>query len=300
MTPDNDLRRWEIPDVAQFQEGPGGLVFLEIRTALASAHIFLQGAHVTHFQPAGERPVLFMSGSSFYAPGKPIRGGVPVIFPWFGPRAGFPEAPAHGFARVLPWQVERLTQADSGEVTLVLRLNSDDRTLAEWPHDFTLRYTITVGTSLKMVLSVENRSPESITFEEALHTYLAVEDVREACITGLAGTDYLDKVDGFRRKTQGSDPIRITGETDRVYLNTETTCVAEDPKAPRRLRVEKKGSATTVVWNPWIAKAAALPDFGDNEWPQMLCIETTNAAENAVTLAPGGTHEMCAVITVDR
>jgi len=300
MTPDNDLRRWEIPEVAHFHEGPDGLVFLEIQTPLATARVFLQGAHVTHFQPANERPVLFMSGSSIYATGKPIRGGVPVIFPWFGPRAGFPDAPAHGFARVRPWHVEQLFQASSGEVTLVLRLDSDERTRAEWPHDFILRHTITVGTTLNMALSVENRSSEPFAFEEALHTYLVVEDVREVSITGLSGTDYLDKVDSFRRKTQDPTPIRITGETDRVYLNTETTCVADDPKAQRRLRVEKKGSATTVVWNPWIAKAAALPDFGNDEWPGMLCIETANAAENAVTLAPGDTHEMSARIAVER
>lgn len=299
MTPDNDLRRWEIPGVAQFKEGSGGLVFLHIQTSLATAHIFLQGAHVTHFQPANERPVLFMSEASYYAPGKPIRGGVPVIFPWFGPREGFSDAPPHGFVRLLPWQVERLAQTDSGEVTIVLRLDSDEETRAQWPHDFVLRHTIVVGKALGMTFSVENRSPEPFRFEEALHTYLAVEDVRDVSITGLTGAEYLDKVDSFRRKTQDAEPIRITAETDRVYLDTDTTCIAEDPKVKRRLRVDKAGSATTVVWNPWIAKAAALPDFGDDEWPGMLCIETANAAENSVTLAPGATHEMRAVISVE-
>ncbi len=300
MIPDNDFRRWEIPGVVQFQEGPGGLEFLHIQSRLATARIYLQGAHVAHFQPTGEEAVLFMSASSLYAPEKPLRGGVPVIFPWFGPRAGFPDAPAHGFARNLPWDIEHVMVTDSGEVVVTLRLDSDERTRSQWPYDFTLRHTITIGTVLNMALSVENRSDEAFSFEEALHTYLLVKDVRDVSITGLEGVEYIDKADEFRRKTQDSSPIRITSETDRIYLNTESTCIAEDPGIRRRLQVEKQGSATTVVWNPWIKKAAALPDFGDDEWPQMLCIETTNAAENAIVLSAGSTHEMRAVISVEQ
>ena len=295
-----DLRHLEIPQIAEFRDGPGGLVFLEIRSPLATARVFLHGAHVTQFEPSGERPILFVSEASHFAEGKPIRGGVPVIFPWFGARSGHPDAPAHGFARVLPWSVESLTQAPSGEVTVVLLLEANEQTRSQWAHEFALRHVITVGTKLSMTLAVENRSRAPLSFEEALHTYLAVEDVREASVSGLAQTAYFDKVDGFRRKTQDSTPIRIAGETDRIYIDTESACVADDPRAGRRILVEKSGSATTVVWNPWIAKAAAMADFGNEEWPRMLCIETANAADNAVTLPPGGTHEMRAVISVQH
>lgn len=293
-----DCKPWEIPNRATFEDAPGGLVRLRVSTQLCTAEIYLHGAHVARFQPAGAEPVLFMSGSSYFAPGKPIRGGVPVIFPWFGPRAGRPDSPAHGFARTLPWSIEALAADDLGNVSLILRLDADETTRAHWPHDFILRHKITLGRTLDMQLEVENVSAEPFTFEGALHTYLAVADVRDITITGLADTFYLDKVDAAQRKQQSPEPIRITGETDRVYENTLTTCVLEDPKLARQITVEKAGSDTTVIWNPWIAKAKAMPDFGDEEWPAMMCIETANVGASAITLPPGSTHTMRAIISV--
>lgn len=288
--------RYGIPDVLRFETGPNGLIRAVVVTPQAKAQIYLHGAHVTHFQPRGERPVLFMSGHSRFEPGKPIRGGVPVVFPWFGPRAGDPSAPMHGFARQAEWRMESATQAADGSVTLGLRLDVAGATHPAWPYAYELRYRITVGGTLEMVLEMRNASGQAAAYEEALHTYLAVSDVRQVSIVGLAGTEYLDKTDGMRRKTQGADPLRITGETDRVYLNTQAICVVDDPAGGRRLIVEKRGSDGTVVWNPWDAKAQAMPDFGDDEWPLMLCIETCNAADHAVTLPPGHHHEMRAAI----
>ena len=293
----SDLRRWKIPNLAVFKDGPGGLVSLRISTALCEAEVSLHGAHVTHFQSAGAAPLLFLSTASHFAPGKPIRGGVPVIFPWFGSRAGRPDSPAHGFARTLPWEVEALTADKLGAIALTLRLDASDATRAHWPHEFVLRHRITFGAQLEMQIEVENLSPAPIQFEEALHTYLAVSDVREVSTTGLEGTAYLDKVDAMQRKLQGTEPIRIVGETDRVYLNTRTSCVIDDPGLTRRILVEKSGSDTTVVWNPWIAKAKAMADFGDDEWPAILCLETANAGESAIVLAPGATHAMKATIS---
>jgi glucose-6-phosphate 1-epimerase len=295
----DSLRRWEIPNLARFEHGRGGLVRLAVATRLASAHIYLHGAHVTHFQPARQTPVLFMSESSHFAPGKPIRGGVPVIFPWFGPRAGHPDAPMHGFARTMEWEVESVESWVDQVVTVVLRLAADEQTHAAWPHDFVLRHRITIGHRLEMALEVENWSGAPLVFEEALHTYLAVRDVQHVTVAGLDGGEYLDKTDAFRRKTQEAGPIRLAAETDRIYLHTRAACLVSDPAADRRLRVEKDGSDTTVLWNPWIEKAAALADFGNDEWPQMLCVETANAAENAVTLAHGETHVMRATVGVE-
>jgi glucose-6-phosphate 1-epimerase len=42
-----------------------------------------------------------------------------------------------------------------------------------------------------------------------------------------------------------------------------------------------------------------MPDFGDDEWPRMLCVETANVGEQAPTLAPGGTHVMTATLGVE-
>jgi glucose-6-phosphate 1-epimerase len=292
------LHRFEIPGVAHFESGDGGLVRLAVHSPLADAHIYLHGAHVTHFQPRGAEPVLFMSQKSLFLPGKPIRGGVPVIFPWFGARAGHPEAPAHGFARTSDWQVDSISVDGDNVVTVVLALPPGHQSGGWEPHDFTLSYRIAIGHSLSMTLEVKNTGSAPFSFEEALHTYLAVGDVRDTATAGLEGAEYLDKTDGMKPKTQAAEPIRITQETDRVYENTRSTCVVEDPKMKRRITVEKSGSQTTVVWNPWIAKAAAMADFGDDEWPGMLCIETANASANTLTVAPGETHAMRAVISV--
>jgi D-hexose-6-phosphate mutarotase len=157
---------------------------------------------------------------------------------------------------------------------------------------------VAVGRTLSLTLEVETTSTQPFSFENALHTYLAVHDARETSTTGLEDTEYLDKTDNFQRKNQGKELIRITQETDRVYENTRKTCIVEDPGFHRRLIVEKSGSQSTVVWNPWVAKAAAMADFGDDEWPRMLCIETANVGANAITLAPEKTHSMRAVISV--
>jgi D-hexose-6-phosphate mutarotase len=288
----------EIPGVAKFRDTEGGLVRLDLTTPLASAAIYLQGAHVAEFTPSGAAPVLFMSKEALLAPGKAIRGGVPVIFPWFGPNTANQSLPAHGFVRTSPWTVESVVQEPSGEVLVTLEFADSPETMSVWPHAFRLRYRIRVGAKLEMNLHVENRGTETFTYEEALHTYLAVSDAREVKVHGLADVTFIDKVDNLARKVQDSSPIQFTGETDRVYLETYGTCIAEDPGLNRRLIVEKEGSATTVVWNPWIKKAAAMADFGDEEWPGMVCIETANAADNAITLAPGSEHVMRAVVSV--
>ena len=299
MTPDSPaLRSLEIPGLARFEAGAGGLTRLAITSPLAEAHIYLHGGHVTHFQPRDQTPVLFLSGRSFFETGKPIRGGVPVCFPWFAARDGQPAAPAHGFARTMPWEVESLSVDGDQTVLAVLRLAANDETRAHWPHDFVLRHHITIGQRLAMMIEVENISREPFTCEAALHTYLAVADARAATVTGLENAAYRDKTDGLQTKVQPAEPLHFTGETDRIFENTRAACVLHDPSGARRITVEKSGSATTVVWNPWSEKAAAMKDFADDEWPRMACIETANAGANVITIAPGARHSMRAVVSV--
>lgn len=293
-------RRFGIPGVARFEQGAGGLPRLRVTTDGAEADVYLHGGHVTHFQPRGTGPVLFLSARSKFGAGAAIRGGVPVIFPWFGARAGDPAAPAHGFARTAAWGVESVERAADGAVTAVLRLEPDEAMRAVWPHAFVLRHRVRVGAALDMTLELENRSSAPLVFEEALHTYLAVADVRQITVTGLAGTRYVDKTAAMAMRLQGAEPLRLTGETDSVYLATRAACVLDDPRGGRRLVVEKDGADTTVVWNPWAAKAKAMSDLGDEEWPSFVCVETANAADDRVTLAPGGRHAMRATLRVDQ
>ena len=264
----------------------------------AEAVVFLNGAHVTSWKPKGQRDVLFMSKASHFSAGKAIRGGVPIIFPWFGGRDGHPESPAHGYARTMAWSVVGCEKRADGSCAMSFELLSSPATRDIWPYEFALRFTVAAEKKLTMSLSVTNTGAKAFVFEEALHTYLAIGDIKQASITGLAGTTYIDKVDGFKKKPQGAEPIVITGETDRVYLATKSTCVVNDPVWGRKLIVEKEGSDATVVWNPWIAKAKAMSDFGDDEWPGMVCVETCNVGEHAVNLAPGEKHVMTAVVGV--
>jgi glucose-6-phosphate 1-epimerase len=150
---------------------------------------------------------------------------------------------------------------------------------------------------LVMLLEVENTGESEMTFEEALHSYFAVEDVREVLVRGLENTGYRDKVDGLASKMQGAEPLRFTGETDRIFESTAAKCEIEDGVTGRRITVNKSGSMTTVVWNPWIEKALKMKDFGDEEWRRMICVETANAGVNAVTIGPGKKHSIRVVIS---
>jgi D-hexose-6-phosphate mutarotase len=289
----------KLPDSVRMEKGQGGLQRLVIRTPQAEAEIYLQGAHVTQFQPKGQKPVLFMSGKSWFEPGKPLRGGVPICFPWFGARQGGQPGSPHGFARLMEWELVSAEQTSNG-VEIHLRLVFSEATRALWAGEFVVDYRVRVGAALGLELQVRNTGSQPLRIEEALHTYLAVNDVRQVSIEGLAGVSYFTAVGAPRMETEGTAPIRVTAETDRVYLNTQSTCVAHDPGGQRRLVVEKTGSNATVVWNPWIAKAKAMPDFGDDEWPFMLCIETCNVRDNAITIAPGQSHTMGVVIHADK
>lgn len=295
MNIDQLQRQFGIDGQVRIQPGAGDLPCIKITHALANATIYLHGAHVTQYQPAAQPDLLFLSEKSHFSPDQPIRGGIPICFPWFGPRQGHPESPAHGFARILPWQLES-TSADAKSVQVVLTLESNEKTRASWDHDFTARYTITIGRTLNLALQVTNNGTTPFSFEEALHTYFRVHDIHQARIDGLSGTCYLDKTDALKQKLQPAGAIEITSETDRVYLNTVSRCVIHDRGGRRRITIDKEGSQNTVVWNPWINKSRAMADFGDDEWPGMLCVETANVGCGQVTLQPGASHTMTATI----
>ena len=287
-------------DAIRFEAGPGGLQRAVISTTAAEAELYLQGAHLVRWTPREERPVLFLSSKSLFAEGKAIRGGVPIIFPWFGARAEGLPGPAHGFARTSEWTVESARECGDAGVEVVLGLQSDEASRELFDGDFRLRFRVMIGGELEMELEVSNESGVPFRFEEALHTYLAVGDVRQASLTGLEGTEFVDKTDDFKRKKQGGEGLRIVKETDQVHLNTRGACSVWDPVWNRRITVEKTGSDSTVIWNPWIEKSRGMADMELDGWTRMVCVETANAADNAVVLAPGSSHKMAARIHVER
>jgi len=291
--------KFGIADQVRFVAGRGGLPLAQLTTPEAEAHVYLHGAHVAHFQRAGEAPLLFMSDKSWFEEGKPIRGGVPVCFPWFGPRKNPPgdpaASPAHGLVRLVSWDVEAVGEDPAGRLAITLLTRDTPRTRAIWPHAFELRHRVTVGPQLHLDLEVRNTGDKPLTYEEALHTYFAVNDIKHVQVIGLEGGEYVDKV-GAGTQKQGDHPITFAAETDRVYDGASGPCMIVDGAAGRHIAVEKSDSHTTVVWNPWIAKAANMPDFGDDEWQRMVCVETANAFDHAITLAPGKRHTMRAIV----
>jgi glucose-6-phosphate 1-epimerase len=288
------IRPAEFPSGVTLLPGNGGLPKLQIRCPQVDGEIYLHGAHITSWKPAGAREVIWVSEKSTWESGKPIRGGVPICFPWFGPKKDDPSAPAHGFARLREWRLDAVT-AEQDAIAVALSLNSDNSTKQWWPFDFTARMRVAFGSQLIMSLEVENTGNTPFSFEEALHTYFAVADVRQIELTALDGLNYLDKTDGFAEKSQ-QGAVRISAETDRVYLNALKPVEIHDPLLRRRIRVTKQNSNQTVVWNPWAAKAKSMPDFGDDEWTGMVCVEACNALSSSVQLAPGERHTMTAVI----
>jgi glucose-6-phosphate 1-epimerase len=298
MQPVQPADRFQIPNVLRFESGPGGLVRAVISTPAAEAGLYLQGAHLTGWTPRGQKPVLFLSSKSMFVPGKAIRGGVPIIFPWFGARADGLPGPAHGFARITEWTIEATELRDDGRVRITLTLSPTQATRALFSGNFQLRYRVTVGLELELELEVRNDGSESLTYEDALHAYFAIGDIHPASVSGLAGTVYIDKTDGFKRKTLDSELLRVAKETDQVHLGTTAACVLHDPVWNRRIIIEKTGSASTVVWNPWVEKTKGMPDMAPDDWTNMLCIETANAADDAVHLPPGASHKLSATVRV--
>ena len=295
MTPQTlpDLtRHFAIPGVLAFRE-KDGLLFADISSPTAQASLCLQGAHLLHWQPTGQKPVLFLSQTSDMAPGKAIRGGIPLLFPWFGPRHDGKEGPSHGFARIQPWRLD--FAALSGEdLHLTLTQTPTDLSRSLGFDHFRLAFQVTLGRALTLQLTVANDGQAPLLFEEGMHTYFSVQDVHEIAITGLDGTSYIDKKDAFKRKPQLPGPMHITAPTDRVYLDTTTTCTVHDPAEKRQIAIEKTNSHSTVVWNPW----GEMPDIHPNGWHEFVCVETVNVGDQSIALTPGATHSMKAHITV--
>jgi glucose-6-phosphate 1-epimerase len=253
--------QFDISNALRFEDAPGGLVRGVISTPSAEAEIYLQGAHVTHWTPRGQRPVLFVSPKSLFAPGKAIRGGVPIIFPWFGTRGDGKPGSAHGFARNTEWVIDGTRVCNDGRVEMTLALPPNDTIRGFGYADFQLRFRATVGSELELELEVRNDAKEPLIYEEALHTYFAIADIQHASVSGLEGTTYIDKTDGFKRKNLDNEPLRIAKETDQVHLSTMATCVLHDLAWNRRIIVEKSGSDSTVIWNPWIDKTKGMFDM---------------------------------------
>jgi len=289
-------RRFGIPHVARVCEGAGALARIDITSPLARGEMYMHGAHVTSWRPAGGEEVLFLSSKSRWEEGQAIRGGIPICFPWFRGKADDPHAPAHGFVRTRSWQLGSIVETRAG-ITVSMSIESDEQTRQWWPAEFRLEYRATFGSELTLELICTNTGRTPLRLEEALHTYNRVADIHSVRLQGLDGTSFLDNTDANKEKMQLGN-VTIASQTDNAFINTKNAIDLLDTKMRRRIRLQKANSSTTVVWNPWQEGASRLRDLGEGEWTQFLCVEASNIIGGAVTLGPGQEHTMSAVLSV--
>lgn len=275
-----------VPDRISLKSGYGGLPYFELLWHGAEAHLYLHGAHVLHYQPAGQRPVLWQSEESWFEPGRPIRGGIPVCWPWFGAHPNDPDQPSHGFARITEWEPENSSAtAESTAVTLKLPASS-------CPQGISLQLRVELSDQLSVSLATANACEADFKFSEALHSYFSISDIHEVNVSGLEGQYYLDSLSRGSSPRKQTGPIKFSAETDRIYIDTQHTCNIIDAGFKRNILIQKENGLSTVVWNPWIEKSIRMPDFGDREFLNMLCVETANCGPNTVTLPSGETHDL--------
>jgi glucose-6-phosphate 1-epimerase len=283
-----------LANTLHFADTGPGLPIADIHTPSASARVALQGGQLLTWQPAGHQPVIWVSRAAVFEANKPVRGGVPVCWPWFGALAG---QTAHGFVRTCMWQVRESKVDATGQVVLRLGIRDDAATRAIWNHAFDLELLVTVGKTLTLALTTHNTGDTQMQLTQALHTYFCVGDIAQTTVQGLDGVAYLDKVQNFA-PCQQRGVVRFNDETDRIYSDTTADCLIEDTAGERLIRVAKQGSTSTVVWNPWSEREKAFADMAAGEYAHMLCVETCNAGPDQVTVMPGGAHTLVTSISV--
>jgi len=290
--------RFGIPQVARISEGNGNLPRIQITSPQVQGEMYLHGAQVTSWTPAGSDEIIFLSTKSHWQEGQVIRGGIPICFPWFRAKTDDPKAPAHGFVRTKSWQIESIVEDKSG-VCVTMSTESDEQTQRLWPSEFRLIYRVIFGSELTMELTCTNIGKKDLRFEEALHTYNRVSDVANVRLQGLDDVQFLDNTDSNTKKVQRVEVV-IASPTDNAFVHTQNDVYLIDPGLRRRIGLKKGNSRTTVVWNPWSEGAARLADLGDGEWTQFLCVEASNILNASITLAPGDEHTMTAVLSTAK
>lgn len=289
-----------IADHIKFIEGTGGFPYIRVDNAKASAIISIYAGQVLSFQPANEpHNLMFLSERAYYQSGKSIKGGTPICWPWFGPDPDGKGRPAHGFVRNRFWEVIRTEATPGGEGKITLGLKESAETRAIWPHSFDLSLEITIGDSLNLELITRSKNGDMFPLTQALHTYFKVGHIDQMVVLGLEGTEYVDKTDNGRVKTQ-TGAVVIDKEVDRIYRNVQGELIIDDAEFNRRIRINSKGSKTAVVWNPWAKISAEMTDLEDDDYECFVCVETANADLDIAHAGPNSEARLTANYRIER
>ncbi|WP_435219084.1 D-hexose-6-phosphate mutarotase [Luminiphilus sp. nBUS_07] len=294
--------KFGIGALLSFTQLLSGTKLIAIDTPLAAATISLEGGQVVAWHPKSQsEPVLWVSKLAQFAPGKAIRAGVPICWPWFGAHPKSSQLPGHGFARVVPWSVESTRVDAEGVIDVKLKLADaevpEKLRPAGWPQSVSLAARYRIGETLEVSLSTENNSEHEIRFTEGLHTYFQVGDAESVQVLGLDKCEFVDLLDGNQRRQQ-KGPITFEGEVGKIFVSCDKATIIEDRKLGRNIHVVGAGSTSIAVWNPGLTTASKMPDLGSEGWKTMVCVETANALENSIQLHPGCSHTTTAVYSV--
>lgn len=285
-----------------FKELTPGFPVIEVNNDWASATVCLYGGQLLSFQPHGQiQPVFWLSDKAIYQSRKAIRGGIPLCWPWFGENENHKAVPAHGFARISLWQLDAIKTLPAGEtqIDLFLPCGQECRYLRQLDHNFNvdLRLRLIIGQSLVLELNSINLDETGFILTEALHSYFNISHINNITIEGLESVSYLDKLQDNKTFTQ-IGKLQISQETDKVYLDTHSDILLNDPGFKRSIIISKSGSESTVVWNPWFENSTVMSDMPDDGWKNMICVEVANAASNQVLLESGKVHRLKTSISI--
>jgi len=301
MTIEEFNTKYKIAGQLEFIAGNGGLPMIRVNNAKAAALISLHAGQVLSYQPAGEpEDVLFLSEKAYYQDGKAIKGGAPICWPWFGADPEGKGRPGHGFVRNRAWNVVATEAMNNGDVKVTLGLEDTPDTRAIWPQSFSLLQEIIIGDTLNLSLITRNTGKETFSITQAFHTYFKVGDIARTKVFGLEGCEYIDKAGGGNAQKRQSDAVTIESEVDRIYLDVGNTLTIDDSALNRRIQITSQGSKTAVVWNPWEKISKEMADLEDTDYQRLVCVETTNAANDVIEIAPGSECRLVASYQVIR
>jgi glucose-6-phosphate 1-epimerase len=272
-----------------FRTGEAGLPVVSLINKYGAAEVSLYGGHVLAYRPVGFAPLLFLSKRSMFEPGKPIRGGIPLCWPWFGPHPTDAAKDKHGFARLVQWDLDATEY--SGESTILrLSLKDSEFTRRIWDYAFNLKLSVTLDQSLHLELITENGDTKFFEMSQAFHPYFQVGSIDMARVYGLEQAAYSDRVTHAESRQVGA--LAIQGQVDRIYKPEKNEAAIQDDKLKRAMLLTFSGTRNLVVWNPWVEVARAIPDLEDNDYQRFLCVEPANVGDTSIALDPGERHTL--------
>lgn len=265
----------------EFKRLANGFEYIEVQNSAATAKIALQGAHLFEYKRPDKEDILWLSSLARFEEKFPIRGGIPICWPWFGPNKENPALPQHGFARISVFTLYEHEEIGEKTTQLTFQLCDSLESKRLWPFSFELYVKFRISDTLHVSLETLNKGTKSFVLSQALHTYFQVDDITQVSLLGLKNTRYYDQLDNSYSLQKSA--VFFDKETDCIYLNANDPIIETESK---KVVLKNFGSNSLVVWNPWTEKTKKIADMSDDAYKKMLCVETANALDDTLIIQP--------------